>query len=200
MQQNGPPDELLGLLLAFLCIVLLIALVVGILFLMTLHKALARCAPHNRTMEPGMVWLNLIPLFGLVWQFITVVRVGESLKNEFRSRGWDRRDEDYGKGLGIISCCLGIAGNIPYIGLLFSLGALITFIMYWVKIANFSGQLARRPYADYEDDDYEDDYDDRDDRRDRGRARERDRDRDDDYDRDRDDRDDGGRPWDRGGR
>jgi hypothetical protein len=32
-------------------------------------------------MEPGMVWLNLIPVLSLVWQFITVIRVAESLES-----------------------------------------------------------------------------------------------------------------------
>ena len=71
-----------------------IGLAITILFLLTLSKALRRCAPENRTMEPGMVWLYLIPIFNLYWQFVTVNRVSESLKNEFYARGIDRRALD----------------------------------------------------------------------------------------------------------
>ena len=101
---------------------LLVFLVVFIFFFLTLSKALSRCHWRNRTMEPGQVWLNFIPLFHLVWQFITVNRVADSLRNEFYDRGWHRRDEDYGRGLGIAACALWIVAGLPYIGLLFGIG------------------------------------------------------------------------------
>ena len=162
---NGdPPPEFVIALLVFVGVVLLVWLVVAICFLISLSKALARCHPRNRTMEPGMVWLNLIPLFNLVWQFITVNRVAESLDNEFYDRGWDQRGEDYGRSIGTTSCVLNLLGCIPYCGMLFGIGALVCFIIYWVRIAGFSSQLASRP-----DDKYEDEYDDEGDERNRGR-------------------------------
>jgi hypothetical protein len=181
---QGPPPEFMAILIVVLLVVLAISLVIAIFFLLTLSKALSRCSPRNRTMEPGMVWLNFIPLFSLVWQFITVNRVAESLSNEFYDRGWDRSGDDYGKNLGMTFCIMNLMGWIPYCGVLFSLVGLVCFIIYWVKIAGYSSQLVTR--GDY--DDREDDYDDDRDRRDR----------DDDRD-DRDDRDDdrGGKPWDK---
>jgi|SRR5579883_2792037 len=182
---NDPPDEFLVAILAIVCGVYLVELTVFIFFFLTLHKALGRCQPRNRTMEPGLVWLNLIPLFDFVWMFITVIRVSESLENEFRDRRWHRGHEDYGKTLGIVTCAVFMAGYLPYIGCLFFVGWLVCFILYWVKIVGYSGRLASRPYRD--DDDYDDEYD-----------------YDYDYDRrrDRDDNEDdrGGRPWDRGAR
>ncbi len=194
-------DEAVAAVGAVLCVFLLVYLVVVILFLLTLQKALNRCSPRNRTMQPGMVWLNFIPLFNIVWQFITVARVADSLRNEFRSRGQDRGD-DYGRGLGIAACVLGMisggfngAGDaadelaLLVVAGVLGLAALGTFIAYWVKIAGYSKQIASGGY----DDGGYGDYDDRDDdRRDRGRDRD---DRDDGYDDGR-----GSRPWDRGGR
>lgn len=172
--QNGGADEAetIGMIVG-ICGCLSVLLIVIIFFLLTLQKALSRCGRHNRTMEPGMVWLNLIPLFNIVWQFITVARVAESLKNEFRSRGW-HRGEDYGNGVGMASCALRLCGIIPLLGPFLSLAGFICGIVYWVKIANYSSQLATR--ASYEDD-YED-YDD-DDGDDRDRRPRRDRDDDD---------------------
>src|SRR5262245_51980891 len=112
-------------------------------------------------MEPGMVWLNLIPLFNVVWMFITATRLSESLRNEFYDRGWGRRTEDYGQGLGIATCALLLASNIPYAGCLFFIGWIVCFIMYWLKIAGYSSQLAAGAA------DYRDDYDDGDDEDDR---------------------------------
>jgi hypothetical protein len=57
------------------------------LYLLTLHRALRRCAPENRTMDPAKVWLQLIPVFGLAWHFVNVRALGESFENEYRSRG-----------------------------------------------------------------------------------------------------------------
>ena len=123
-------------------------------------------------MEPGMVWLLLIPCFGLIWQFIMIIRISESLDNEFYSRRW-RRDGDFGKSLGISYAVLNLLGFIPYLGILCSLAGIVCFIMYWVKIAGYSNQLA----SDNDPiDDYDDDYDDR------PKRKRRSRDEDDDYD------------------
>jgi len=154
-------------------------------------------------MEPGQVWLNLIPIFNIVWQFITVSRVADSLRNEFYDRGWHERNEDYGRGIGTAYCVLNIISAIPYIGGIFALGALVCFIIYWVKIANYSGQLAARTgyhddYDDYDDDDdRRDDHDDHRDHRDDPRDERRDRrDRSDDRGRELDDGHED-RPWER---
>ena len=143
-QNNGPPPELLIVLLVIVGGMLLVGLVIAIFFFLTLSKALTRCHPRNRTMEPGMVWLNFIPLFNIVWQFITVNRVAESLSNEFYERGWDRPGEDYGKSIGTTYCIMNVLGCIPYCGAIFAIIRLVCFIIYWVKIANYSGQLASR--------------------------------------------------------
>jgi hypothetical protein len=53
-----------------LIIVIVIAVVIGlviyIFFLLTLQRCFSRISPANRQMEPGMVWLNLIPCFGAI--------------------------------------------------------------------------------------------------------------------------------------
>lgn len=178
---GGPPPAFWVIFFAILGVLLLIGLAIQIFYLLTLSRCLDKCRKRNRTMEPGMVWLNLIPCFGTVWGFITVIRLSESLTNEFRDRREHRRDETYGYGLGLAYLILGLVAGIPYVGALAGIPVLICFIMYWVKIAGFSAQLDRPPRGDYDD---EDDYDDRDRRRGRGRD-------DDDDDEDDDDRDRG---------
>ncbi len=191
------------------------AVVVEIFFLLTLSKALGECHPRNRTMEPGMVWLNLIPIFNLAWKLVTVIRVSETLEREYRYRGWHRRDETYGYGVGLASCiAMFLFMGLPH---------LVLKIMYWVKIAEFNKQLTgqdppprvdeddddrpvrrRRPRAD-DRDDYDDQLDnrrprgDRFDDEDRPARRPRDeRNARDEFDDDRGDND--RKPWDRDGR
>ena len=125
-------------------------------------------------MEPGQAWLNLIPLFHLVWQFITVIRVAESLRKEFRSRGLAKREEDFGKGLGItMSVMRLITCTWPI--------SIICYIIYFARISGYSKRLALDDErgGDSEDDEHwhteEDDEDERPRRR-------RDDDDDDDFD------------------
>ena len=84
--------------------VLIFAVAIGvqIMFLLNLSKTLALCRPRNRTMEPGMVWLNLVPFLNIVWIFITVIRISESLTKEYRSRGLHSDDPDFAKTMGIL--------------------------------------------------------------------------------------------------
>jgi hypothetical protein len=129
-----------GFLIGF-AIIFAIFLIPAIFFNLTLQKALNRCAPENRAMQPGMVWLLLIPLFNLVWQFLVVINVAKSLGAEFQKRGMAEEPEP-GKTLGLVMCILVCCGIIPYLGVLCSIGALICWIMYWVKIAGYSSKLA----------------------------------------------------------
>jgi hypothetical protein len=177
--------------LLVLGVVFFISLAIGlgiqILFLMTLQKALRECSPRNRTMEPGQVFLNLIPCFSLVWTFITVNRMTESLRHEFRDRGM-RSQEDYGQGVGTTYAVLMVCSLIPYLGSLVAIGALVCWIIYWVKIAGLGRELREAPsYRDDDDRDYRRRHEDEEDARPR---RKRD-DRDDTEDRPDDDRDGG---------
>ena len=91
---------IIGVMLFAFCIGLVIGLTILILFLMTLYRALNRCSRRNRTMEPGMVFLQIIPLFSLIWTFIMTAKIGDSLKKEFVDRDIDD-GSDYGKSVGM---------------------------------------------------------------------------------------------------
>ena len=62
-------------------------LVIGVFYILTLRRALLLCAPANRAASPDSVWLLLIPLFNILWQFILYPRISVSLEREFRQRG-----------------------------------------------------------------------------------------------------------------
>src|SRR5262245_61894 len=116
--QDFPP-ELIAFLLIFFGVIIVVGLVIQIFFLLTLSRCYSRIAPANRLMEPGMVWLNLIPCFGNIWIFFTTIRLADSLRKEFDERGL-RGDDDYGRSLGITYPILTLLGMVPYIGALFS--------------------------------------------------------------------------------
>ncbi len=122
-------------------ILILIFLVPVIFFNLTLQRAFERCAPAHRAMTPGLVWLSLIPVFNLVWNFIVVTNLAKSLEQEFHSRNIPAQLESaksIGLAWAILSCCT----IIPVLGFLAALAGFILWIIYWVKIAGFSRVLA----------------------------------------------------------
>lgn len=121
----------------------LIGLAIAVLYLLTLQKCLNRVAPANRAMNPPLVWLNLIPLFNLVWTFFTVLNIAKSLTAEARTRGIDLGDG--GKTIGLVYAIAGACSLVPLLNMIAGLVALVGWILYWVKIAGYSNQLAAAP-------------------------------------------------------
>jgi hypothetical protein len=122
-------------------IVFAIMLVPTIFYILTLQKALGRCAPENQAMQPGLVWLLVIPCFNLIWHFFVVLNMAKSLGAEFQKRGIAEEPAP-GKALGLTMCILLCCTPIPLLGILATLGYLVCWILYWVKIAGYSQKLA----------------------------------------------------------
>lgn len=57
-------------------------IVPAILFVLTQHNTLKAIRRENRLMNPGLVWLQFIPVFGQFWQFIVVIRIAGSAVRE----------------------------------------------------------------------------------------------------------------------
>ena len=138
MRTLGAPEIVI---LCSLAVALLALLVPTIIFLAALQKALQRCAPESRTMPPGQVWLILIPLFNLVWLFIVVLRISSSLRNEFTRRQLPLAEAEPGKSLGLAMCILAVTSVIPLLGIVTGIACFVCWIMYWVKITDYSRQL-----------------------------------------------------------
>ena len=111
-----------------------IFLVPGVLFLLTLQNTLKAISPENRMMPPSNVWLMFIPLFNIVWQFIMVDKIAQSIAAECARLNIPAKDAKptYNNGLAWNIC--NILSFIPLIG---GLAALVTFILYWVKVNEF---------------------------------------------------------------
>ncbi len=174
-KRAGDADALdagvMTMILGVVCVALAIGLAIQIFYCLTLSKALKQVRPENREMEPGQVWLVLIPFFNLYWIFVIAAKVPASLRREFRERGMGERGDDYAAGIGKWYAICTIVSIIPIVNYIASPAALILWIIFWVKMAGYSKQL-----RDGVDDDYDD------------RPRKRSRDDDDDRDDDEDDR------------
>lgn len=131
-------------LLIVIVLSLAITIVVAVFYLMNLQNLLKEIKAHNRTVEPGNVWLMFIPIFNYIYGFILYPKISESLKNEMEERGIGEAG-DYGKNLGITMPILNLVGFVPFIGSLAGLANLVIFIVYWVKMAGYKTKLQANP-------------------------------------------------------
>ncbi|WP_109487546.1 hypothetical protein [Occallatibacter savannae] len=133
----------------------IIRIVSGVLFLLVLAEVIAyvallsrvlkKCSPQSRTMQPGRVWLVLVPLFNFVWIFFVVNALADSLENEFRLRNIAASEQKPGRTLGLAMAICMACGIIPIINLVAIIPQLILWIMYRVKISGYSKLLDRVP-------------------------------------------------------
>jgi len=154
MEQYSFSD--VGFIFIFFAIVIAIVLIPAIFFLITQQNTLKAILPENRTMNPGEVWLQLIPIFGWVWQFFVVARISDSIRNEYNSWASDTIFSSEGReqinftytrptyGIGLAMCICNCCFIVPCLGYLAMLGALVCWIIYWVQLADWKGRVQRR--------------------------------------------------------
>lgn len=122
-------------------VALCIGLIPAIFYLLTLQRTMDLVSPDLRRMSPGQVWLLLIPVFGVVWNFLMVGYIADSLAAELQRRNLPCEEQRPGYPLGLAMCILGVCGIIPFVGGIASLVTMILWILYWVKIAGYKRQL-----------------------------------------------------------
>lgn len=83
-------------------LVLILSPLLGVQAYLTLNqiRLLAAIDPFRRQTFPMSALICLIPMIGIVWNFILVERISNSLRLEFEFRGFDSTDEQFGRNLG----------------------------------------------------------------------------------------------------
>lgn len=126
----------------------------ALLFLFTQQKTIKLIQPHNRSIAPGEVFLQLIPLFGMVWQFFVVTRLSDSIRRELGERTFTfeapvSNNEQYIRPtyrIGITYCVLFCCYIIPFIGSFAFLAGMVCWIIYWVQLWNYKKKLEQKRY------------------------------------------------------
>jgi ACS family hexuronate transporter-like MFS transporter len=136
-------SDVQSVILVVLALAFLLGIAIQVVFLRSLQMLIARCAPRNRALSPGQVWLNLVPFFNFVWQFILISRVSETLSREFAARQIppDSRQGDFGKAVGMSMCGLYLASVIPFVGIVTGFAGFVCWIVYWTRITGYARQL-----------------------------------------------------------
>jgi hypothetical protein len=83
-----------------------------IVALWRINNAANAAAPEHRTMAPGMVWLLLIPVLQVFWNFKALPAVSNSLAATLRDKG--QNPGDCGRKVGIVWSVLVIVNYILF--------------------------------------------------------------------------------------
>lgn len=122
------------------CGMVLVGLAIQALICYFLSGFLKAIPPEHRKQEPNMVWLLMIPIFPLVWNWFVYPKTSESFQSYFASKG--RTDVgDCGRQLAVVFCILVDCSIVPYLNFLTGLGALVLLIMLLVKFSEFKKQI-----------------------------------------------------------
>jgi len=118
--------------------VLLILLVLQILYILTLYRGLKITSPYHG-MNPALVWLMLVPIFNLGWQFYVLDNITKGIKGKFEDNMRVCGDAGYNIGLAycIVLCC----SLIPGVQFVASPASLVLWIIYWVRIHGFNKDM-----------------------------------------------------------
>ena len=148
-QTNSLIQEYLGIIL----IVCLFLLGIAIAYLTTLSSTLKEVSPANRKMQPSEVWLLLIPLFNLIWIYFIVIRISESIDNEYRYRNIS--DTSGTHAIGITYAILN--SLIAFIYLFYPVSAgfyyillfanFIFWISFWSSVSSCKSKLISKPIS-----------------------------------------------------
>jgi hypothetical protein len=137
------------------CVLPLLALLAFVAFLAALGRAARLVTAENRRLEPGQVWLNLVPVFTLVWLPITIDRLAESVKRELLDRGQEVEGSTYGRAAGLAWLgCWAVAflfvaalHGPPPLGWLIGVVGFVCWVSYWAQVNGLAARLKSRQYT-----------------------------------------------------
>lgn len=118
-----------------------VMIVVQIFYLLTLQSTLAAVAPERRQMPPGNVWLLLIPLFSIVWNFIVVNKLADSIRAEANANGIHIKEPRPGYSIGLAMCISNCLYVVPVLNYFAVVAGLVCWIIYWTKIQSYKKAL-----------------------------------------------------------
>jgi hypothetical protein len=132
------------------------------LFLLTPRALLKKIDEKNRTLNPELVWLNLIPVFEYVWILVTLLKIRSSVRAQLLERRMNDHANDSAFSVGLASWLFYLAltplavlvllqDGQNYTLTLFGLAGLTfvgLWIAYWVKLANLKNDLGQFPRAE----------------------------------------------------
>ena len=127
-------EEIFLIILVAIFVVVVFAIQIAINFFY--YKCLNEVPEEHRTMQPAMVFLNLIPCLNIVWIFLVVNGISKSYQNFFATLDDPHVKNEYGDcaaGLGLAYAILSLLSAVPYLNCLSALPSLVVFVLLLLK-------------------------------------------------------------------
>jgi hypothetical protein len=142
---SGPSEALsIAIVLAMIAVVLFIALAIQAVICYFVAEHYKIIPAGLRKMEPGQVWLMMIPLFNLYWAFPVFLGLSESYQAAFAARG--RTDVgDCSRQIALWYCICVACSVIPCLNYISGPASLVLLIIYLIKISEYKKQLLESP-------------------------------------------------------
>jgi len=139
-QPGVSPEGWLAGMMVVILIACLIGLAIAIVLLYLVFSCFQRIPAQHRQMEPWQVWLLLIPLFNLVWNFFVYPKLAKSYQSYFAQQG--RTDVgDCGEKIGWAYAICAAICIIPCVNYIAGPAALVLWIIFLVKALTLKGQI-----------------------------------------------------------
>ena len=119
---------------------LFIGIGLSILIAAFLYTDFQRIPPRFRKLDPGLVWLLLIPCFNIVWNFFVFPKLSESFKAYFDSVG-DTSVGNCGHDLALGYAICSAVSIIPFVGCVTGLVSLVLVILFLVKADELKNRI-----------------------------------------------------------
>ncbi len=114
------------------CIVFVVLPAIQAIICWQLADAFHCIPPRYRFQEPNMVWLLMVPLFNLYWNFKVVPVLAESFQLYFYSRGI-ADVEDCGERFARWYCYLALTWVIPCVNFVTGIAGLVVVIRFLIE-------------------------------------------------------------------
>jgi len=128
----------------FALYLILFSFVINVVVCFLLYRLFQAVPPRCQRLTPELVWLLLIPVFNLAWNFVVFLKLSDSYQVCFEQLG-DRSAGECNRGLGLayaILCVCTMIPCIPCVGTVAGLAALVVLILYLINMYQLRDRLA----------------------------------------------------------
>jgi hypothetical protein len=119
---------------------LAVGIAISIIIILIVQSFYKRIPPEHRRMEPGMVWLLIIPCFNLVWNFFVFLKLSDSFKSYFDSQGIVDVGDCY-RGLAMAYCIAAVLCLVPCLNYIAGPASLVLLIIVLVKYNDLKNRI-----------------------------------------------------------
>jgi len=143
---NVVPSNVESSTLSFL-VLCLVHVVLSAVVCVFISNAFMALPPNHRKIQGGLIWLLLIPLFSLVWNFWVFLKIPKSYQSYFSSQnrvdvgdcGWQ-----IGLWYSILSPIALFSEVVPELAIAAVIAAIVLLVVFIVKVTKLKGKISQK--------------------------------------------------------